>query len=299
MDGSVVKPDIKSSDFQSWIQCNAVVKSWLINPISKELQTGAAHADTARDIWCDFEERFAQGIAPRVYELKRTIALLQQEKSSISTYYGNLKTVWSELQSLRHVPLCTCGCTYGAGKKMQAMHEEEKVFDFLMGLDDTHQTVRSHILSIDSLPTLGKVYAVTAQDEKQRAVAAARVPTIEATTLLAKTPTRSQVSDQRNDRRGDQGGDKRESRLHCTHCNRNNHSRENCYELIGYPSGWRKPKTKGEQQPRTHGAANQSFAAAVGPSASDPACPNLTPMQIQQLIDLLSRQSQPSANMAS
>jgi len=45
------------------------------------------HIETAREIWIDLEERFTQGIAPRVYELKHDIALLQQERASISSYY--------------------------------------------------------------------------------------------------------------------------------------------------------------------------------------------------------------------
>ncbi|KAK3011578.1 hypothetical protein RJ639_012224 [Escallonia herrerae] len=91
VDQSITKPDVHSGDFQSWIQCNAMVKSWIVNSLSRELQTGAAHADTASEIWCDFDERITQGIALRVYDLKRSIALLQQEKSAISTYYGDQK----------------------------------------------------------------------------------------------------------------------------------------------------------------------------------------------------------------
>ncbi|KAK3029712.1 hypothetical protein RJ639_039121 [Escallonia herrerae] len=205
VDGLIAKPDVHSGDFQSWIQCNAVVKSWIVNSLSRELQTGAAHADTASEIWCDFDERFTQGIALKVYDLKRSIALLQQEKSAISTYYGKLKGVWNELHNLRPIPVCTCG----AGKKMQEMREEEKVFDFLMGLDDTYKTVRSQILSIDPLPGLGRAYAVAAQEEKQQVVAVERVPTIEATTLLAKAPHMRHGGDQKIDRRGENSGERR------------------------------------------------------------------------------------------
>ncbi|KAK3007090.1 hypothetical protein RJ639_016141 [Escallonia herrerae] len=249
------------------------------------------------------------GIALRVYDLKRSIALLQQEKSAISTYYGKLKGVWNELHNLRHIPVCTCG----AGKKMQEMREEEKVFDFLMGLDDTYKTVRSQILSIDPLPGLGRAYAVAVQEEKQQVVADARVPTIEATTLLAKAP-------------------------HMRHG-------ENCYEIIGYPPGWRRPKPRGGNQPwlRASGgttlsaAIAQPFAATADASAPFPnhspayqpwsrtagdtapatrvsqqfvatsdesvSFPSFTPSEMQRLADLLGRQSGPtngpSANMTS
>lgn len=66
-------------------------------------------------------------------------------------------------------------CTCGVGKKTQEMHEEEKLFLFLMGLDDTLKTVRSRILSLEPLLGLGRAYAVVFQDEKQHNVVATRV----------------------------------------------------------------------------------------------------------------------------
>ncbi|KAK3042700.1 hypothetical protein RJ639_000758 [Escallonia herrerae] len=332
VDGLIAKPDVHSRDFQSWIQCNAVVKSWIVNSLSRELQTSAAHADTASEIWCDFDERFTQGIALRVYDLKRSIALLQQEKSAISTYDGKLKGVWNELHNLRPIPVCTCG----AGKKMQEMREEEKVFDFFMGLDDTYKTVRSQILSIDPLLGLGRAYAVAAQEEKQQVVAATRVPTIEATTLLAKAPHMRHGGDQKIDRCGENSGERRHGGLHCTQCNRSNHSRENCYEIIGYPPGWRRPKPRGGNQPwlRASGGTTSSaaiaqlFAATADASAPFPyhspayqpwsrtagdtapatrvsqqfvatsdesvSFPSFTPSEMQRLADLLGRQSGPT-----
>ncbi|KAK3020399.1 hypothetical protein RJ639_046132 [Escallonia herrerae] len=147
------------------MQCNYVVMT-ITNVLDKELQNGAAHAETTNEVWADLQERFTQGLAPRVYELKRAIALLQQEKAPISTYFGRLKAVWNELQALSPVPTCTCGCTCGVAKKMQSMREEEKVFEFLMNLDESFGIVRSQVLSVDPLPTLGRAYAITAQEEK-------------------------------------------------------------------------------------------------------------------------------------
>ena len=90
------------------------------------------------------------------------------------------------MQGLNLVPACTCGCTCGTAKKMQTMREEEKVFDFLMGLDEAYATVRSQILSVHQLPNLGRAYAIAAQEEKQRLVTARCAPRIEAATLLSK-----------------------------------------------------------------------------------------------------------------
>ncbi|KAJ0075730.1 hypothetical protein Patl1_34931 [Pistacia atlantica] len=53
VDRMLKKPDIASLDFQPWIQCNVVVLSWLLNALSKELQSSTAHIETATKIWED------------------------------------------------------------------------------------------------------------------------------------------------------------------------------------------------------------------------------------------------------
>lgn len=91
------------------------------------------------------------------------IALLQQEKTSISTYYSKLKIVWGELQVSNPLLVCTCYCKCGVAKKIEDMREQEKVFDLVMGLDDTFSTMKSQILSVDPLPSLGRAYSIVAQ----------------------------------------------------------------------------------------------------------------------------------------
>uniref|UniRef100_A0A2C9WF65 Retrotransposon Copia-like N-terminal domain-containing protein n=1 Tax=Manihot esculenta TaxID=3983 RepID=A0A2C9WF65_MANES len=79
VDGTIKRPNADSLNLQTWIQCKAMVISWLTNALATEIQVNAAHIKTAREIWVDLEERFMQGIAPRVYDLRRSITMLQQE----------------------------------------------------------------------------------------------------------------------------------------------------------------------------------------------------------------------------
>ena len=52
---------------------------------------------------------------------------------------------------------------------MEKKREEERVHQFLMGLDeDGYGTVRSNILSIEPLPNLNRVYAMIVQQERVR-----------------------------------------------------------------------------------------------------------------------------------
>ncbi|KAK3041222.1 hypothetical protein RJ639_028482 [Escallonia herrerae] len=227
-----------------------------------ELQENATHAETAREVWKDLEERFTQGIAPRVYELKRTIVLLQQEKASVASYYGKLKSVWGELQGLNLTPICKCGCTCGAAKKMQIMREEEKVFDFLMGLDKAYTIVRSQILSIDPLPNIGRALLTKKSDSQMRW----------------------------------NGSGRRNQFPPCPHCGKTNHSQEYCFKVIGYPLDWRKPG-KGNSSRADHKQTNSSNAAFTAKmDGENLLIPGLTPSQQQQLMALLNGQEAPGGN---
>ena len=51
---------------------------------------------------------------------------------------------------------------------MSGLLEEEKIHQFLMGLDsNVYGTMRSNILVLEPLPNLNKVYAFVAQEERQ------------------------------------------------------------------------------------------------------------------------------------
>ncbi|KAK2969735.1 hypothetical protein RJ640_015879 [Escallonia rubra] len=223
------------------------------------------------------QERFTQGLAPRVYELKRAIAILQQEKAPLSTYYGRLKEVWNELQALNLVPTCACGCTCGAAKKMQSMREEEKVFDFLMGLDESFGTLRSQVLSIEPLPTLGRAYAITAQEEKQKSVVADRSPLLESSAMLSLSHR-----DTTSGKRGNGGAMNGERRIDQARRTRGEQA-----------SGGRGNTSLNSQT----SAASSGFAGIVDGSAGTSPIPGLSAKQHQQLLALLSSDTSPSVNL--
>ncbi|PIN07275.1 hypothetical protein CDL12_20161 [Handroanthus impetiginosus] len=215
------------------------------------------------------------------------------------TYYGKLKSFWDEMQSLNLIPLCKCGCRCSVAKKMQTVRKKEKVFDFLMGLDEVYSTVRSQFLR----PNLGRAYPSAAQEEKQCSTAATRAPIIDETTLLAKGNTSSQ---KKND------NVHRNQFAPCVHCGRTNHSKEHYYKMVGYPSKWRKPSRNNDKQitrDQSSECGNQlennhatyipiggAFAGTVNGEGSP--ILGLTLAQHQQLLVLL-RSSEPSTGTPS
>ncbi|GKB05169.1 retrovirus-related pol polyprotein from transposon TNT 1-94 [Tanacetum coccineum] len=80
----------------------------------------------------------------------------------------SLKMLWDELANYDQIPTCICsGCECDLTIKLQKKREEEKVHQFLMGLDvKAYGTLRSNVLSTEPLPPLNRVYAMTIQEER-------------------------------------------------------------------------------------------------------------------------------------
>ena len=89
----------------------------------------------------------------------------KQNGQAIVTYYGQLKMIWDELNNYDKILVCNCaGCKCNLTIVSEKKHEEERVHQFLMGLDEEgYGTVRLNILSTKPLPNLNRAYAMVVQ----------------------------------------------------------------------------------------------------------------------------------------
>ncbi|XP_074266641.1 uncharacterized protein LOC141589919 [Silene latifolia] len=128
IDGKIAEPAMDQGEEETvehvaWCQCIAMVKTWLRNVIDPKLHASIAFSG----------------------------------KLTIVEYYTKLKAVWDELASYSRVPTCTCG----AGKEILKEKEEEKVHQFLMGLDDdVYGGLGTNLLMEEPIPTLSRVYGI-------------------------------------------------------------------------------------------------------------------------------------------
>lgn len=164
-------PEEGSADLMNWKRCNAMVRGWLLGTMEKELKRSVKYAVTTLDIWLDLQERFERENVPRAYELRRTITTIKQDNMTISSYYMKLRAVWDEVQSINPLPSCTCqGCSCNITKEILKAREKERLYDFLMGLNEEYASLRTQILSTDSLPILNSAYHLLNQYEHQRKI---------------------------------------------------------------------------------------------------------------------------------
>ena len=129
--------------------------------MNPEIADSVIYYPTAHEVWEDLHERFSQSNAPRIFEIQRDIAYLRQEQLPVSTYYTKLKGLWDELASYTDT-------THGT----QA--DQQRLMQFLMGLNDTYSAIRGQILLMNPLPSIRQAYSSVCQEEKQRFLSVAQ-----------------------------------------------------------------------------------------------------------------------------
>ncbi|KAJ4746686.1 Retroelement pol polyprotein-like [Rhynchospora pubera] len=263
VDGTINKLKLTDSQVAVWDSSNSMLVSWLFNSIDSSLQPSVAYFETAKELWDDLKERFSVGNAPRIYQLKSDIAGAKQQGQSVVTYYTRLKSMWDELGSYLRIPACTCGgCVCNLTVDFLRDKEEEKIHQFLMGLDDVYDTIRTTILSMDPLPSLNKVYSTVIQEERHKSVVRGREEHSEAVGFAVHV------------RKGEKPT--------CTHCGKVGHEISQCFEIVGYPEGWGRGRRggrggRGTGRGRGRGRAQANAMQGDNSAAHDVSGPGTQP----------------------
>ncbi|XP_071906222.1 uncharacterized protein [Coffea arabica] len=170
IDGTIKEPNQNSDEIDDWWTVNSMIVSWISNTIEPGLRSTISYKETAKELWDDIQQRFSVRNGVRVHQLKTEVANCKQNGDSIMAYYGRLKKLWDDLNDYDPMPTCSCnGCKCNFVTRLQQRQEEERVHQFLMGLDESsYSNVRSNIIASDPLPNLHRVYSqVTEQEQVQ------------------------------------------------------------------------------------------------------------------------------------
>lgn len=135
-----------------------------MNVASRELLSSIIYSSSAFLVWTDLKEGFNKINGSKIYQLHRAICVTNQGFDSVSVYFNRLKLLWDEFFSICSLPACSCDQS-----KARSDHENNiKLFQFLMGLNETYGNVRSNLLMRLPLPSLNEAYSVLIQEESQR-----------------------------------------------------------------------------------------------------------------------------------
>ncbi|CAA7015065.1 unnamed protein product [Microthlaspi erraticum] len=236
VDGSIPRPTELHRSFRIWSRCNSMVKSWLLNSVSKQIYMSILRFNDASEIWNDLMTRFHITNLPRSYHLSQQIWTLQQGSHDLATYYTKLKTLWDELDGAECIETChSCDCCKAMNKKA----DHAKVIKFLAGLNDSYAVIRSQIIMKKHVPELSEIYKLLDQDHSQRTIN----PVHNAGAFQVAVSDSAQPS---INAAASTYGKPNSNRPLCSHCGYSGHTIETCYLIHGYPVGF---KHKVKQQP--------------------------------------------------
>jgi hypothetical protein len=224
VDGTITSPGKQHADYQYWERADSMVMAWIINATDPKLHGSISYAATARDIWLDLEERFAQTNAPRIHQLWRNMCLMQKEDDlSVTEFYTQFKDLFDELNELQPLPSCICG----ASKELMKREEEQRLHLFLGGLDsEQYGHVKTTILNSDPLPPLRRALNHILREESRY------------TTEREKGKVEQGAAFYSNGGNKQRRDGPRSSSDCCDHCGKTGHIKAKCFEIIGYPAHW-------------------------------------------------------------
>ncbi|XP_070021939.1 uncharacterized protein LOC142177609 [Nicotiana tabacum] len=262
-DESCPRPVDDSPQIKLWDRCNNMVISWMTSSVSPDIAESVQYSKTA------------------------------QSSLDIASYFNKLKKLWDELAFLRSKYTNRCNC--GGRSEEQ---EENKLYQFLMGLNDTYVSVRSNLLMMQPLPSLYNAYNILLQDERQRQVSPSPQFKNESVSFnvnfhnsVNKHPTANQLPITPKQYIQRVNFDQTKSNLVCKYCKKPEHLIEKCYKLHGFPPNFKFTKGKriaGNVEVQNLGVNSDSTnLPSECPPDSASLVPGLTKEQYTQLLHLL------------
>ncbi|XP_074377288.1 uncharacterized protein LOC141718806 [Apium graveolens] len=149
--------------------------------------------------------------------------------------------LWDDIEGLCLAPLCSCGCKCGVAQKLSKLQQDQKVIQFLMGLNDTYSVMRGYVLMSSPLPSIGQVYNILLQEESQREIQSGAHFMSDSASLAVNTKFQSGSS---QGFRRKFNFESKKSILHCNYCKKPGHLIDKCYKLHGFPADFKFTKPK-------------------------------------------------------
>nr|XP_028952475.1 uncharacterized protein LOC103403653 [Malus domestica] len=230
-----------------------------------------------------FVDRFVKKLSDKK-ATEAALAMLVVYAETAHVVWEDLKTrffarqrLWDELSSYGNHK----NCLYGAMEDRNEKEEQNKVMQFLMGLDDSYIVMRGQIMLVKPLPSVLKVFSMVSQEEKQRGIAAIPEPSVEGAAMAVQGGRGNQHN---------HGSQRNRKPLHCDYCDMDHHTRETCYWLHGYPEDHRlHKKNKGKSRGKEGKPATNHVLATTSSTSSFTSTTSMTftPEQLQQLFAMM------------
>ncbi|GJU74165.1 ribonuclease H-like domain-containing protein [Tanacetum coccineum] len=236
-----------------WERCNVVVLSWLLSSISHDLYLSQVYSENAAEVWKELKETYDKLDGSILFNLTMKINNFKQNGLLVSEYYHKLNSLWREFDILTKLSPCTCDAKSELGKHNQLM----KLMQFLMGLDDVYLPIRSSLLTQTELPDVKDAFVIVCREESHRGLGSGtRVQNPTVSSFMSKTFENQNRNQNRNNNNNsnsqnvsnnqnntgfnNQNNKGQYNSLSCKNYGMKGHTIDRCFEIIGYPNGFKR-----------------------------------------------------------
>ncbi|XP_023772322.1 uncharacterized protein LOC111920980 [Lactuca sativa] len=129
--------------------------------ISETIYASHVYSDKAKDIWDELFETYNKADGSVIFNIHYQINTLKQNGSSLSDYFNKLDSLWKEFDGLTSLTECVCE----AATKLNDHSKLMKLMQFLSGLDDVYNQVKSQILLMEPLPNVKSAFSILFREE--------------------------------------------------------------------------------------------------------------------------------------
>ncbi|KAJ8449705.1 hypothetical protein Cgig2_001361 [Carnegiea gigantea] len=120
-----------------------------------EIGLSILYVQSASAVWNYLQRRFSLSQGSRKYKLIKDVYSVKQDGHSVSKYYTVMRGIWEELNAMNELPRMTTiaeDVTRFLNALLKQQEELKLFFQFLNGLDEKYQSMRSQILIMKPLP---------------------------------------------------------------------------------------------------------------------------------------------------
>nr|GEY10192.1 ribonuclease H-like domain-containing protein [Tanacetum cinerariifolium] len=244
-----------------------------------------------------------------VFNLMHKIHNLKQGDLSVLDYYHKLKSLWIEFDILTTLPACVCeeriACTCDV-KSGSAKHTQLiRLMQFLMGLSDVYQPIKSTILANDPLPNVKDAFYVLSREDFHRGLHFGGSSTNKSQSAAFVVKTNNNTNDYNkrvNTNKNNNTNRGPNPNLLCKNYRLISHTVDRCYELNVYLGDFKRNPNLSKQS-RNNNNNNKRFIKNIEvnysvSSKSSSLYSSFTNEQMMKLFSLINEKPSPTVNMS-